>query len=155
MGIWDSVETCRLPRREAFEQEEVAGRVGWLLVRLLERRFWRLVMFTLTLDQRYELKSLLPQANQQPPNALGHLLLLEGLTPRQSTRLNALHKEYESEIAADAAAQRCSKAHARLFGGRPQGVDKVTTYSERSDAMAQVAQHRRRILRLVHGRLPK
>lgn len=75
-------------------------------INMLERRFWRLVMFTLTLDQRYELKSLLPQANQQPPNALGHLYLLEGLTPRQSTRLTALHKEYESEIAADVAAQR-------------------------------------------------
>jgi len=69
----------------------------------LERRFWLLVGHTLDADQRVDLKDLLPEAQHQPPNVLGHLFLLADLTPSQANRTISMIREYESEIAPDQA----------------------------------------------------
>ncbi|MEM8882456.1 MAG: hypothetical protein AAGD14_00130 [Planctomycetota bacterium] len=76
----------------------------------LERRFWLLVTHTLRPAQRAALKLLLPETHVHPPNGIGHLFLLPGLTASQATRSIALLTEFESDTAPDvAAAQRHRK----------------------------------------------
>ena len=101
-----------LDAARAHGDESQRARIDFRIA-ALERRFWRLVMYALTADQRVDLKDLLPEANIHAPNALGHLFLLEDMTPRQATRAIAMLKEYESETAPDVAAARRLRALAK------------------------------------------
>ena len=79
--------------RESFDQQ----------VRLIEKRYWRIVGYVLTANQRTAIHKLLPNAYRRPPNLLGHLYLLPGLTASQASRLRALAEEYQSESAPERA----------------------------------------------------
>ncbi|MDJ0973732.1 MAG: hypothetical protein QNJ98_04675 [Planctomycetota bacterium] len=68
-----------------------------------DRRFWMLVDYVLTDDQRFALKERLPTSYQRIQNGLEHLYQLEGITPSQGARATALVTEFEAEAAPDQA----------------------------------------------------
>ena len=70
-------------------------------IRDIEKRFWRVVQYALTVDQRAALHKLYPQPYARPPDLQGHIYQLPGLTPSQATRVRALMEELQSESAAD------------------------------------------------------
>lgn len=79
----------------------------------IEKRFWRVVGYTLTPAQRTGMHPLLPQSHTIPADVLGHVYQLPGFTASQATRLQAFLEQYQSESAADAAAlQRANRAAA-------------------------------------------
>jgi len=82
----------------------------------IEKRFWRVVLYALTTRQRAAIKPWLPPPYQMPPNVLGHVYQLPGLTGSQATRVRALTEEFQSENAADA-------AEAQRIRRRMQGAD--------------------------------
>jgi len=92
-------------REDARQRAQLDRRIA-----LLERRFWRLVTIALAPAQRVDLKDLLPEKHVHPPNALGHLFLVEDMTPSQANRTVSMLKEYESETAPDLAAARRLRA---------------------------------------------
>ncbi|MFQ5845165.1 MAG: hypothetical protein ACE5JG_09285 [Planctomycetota bacterium] len=75
-------------------------------VREIDRRWWRIVGLVLTVPQRAAIRRLYPPRFSEIRDLRGHIFLLEGLTPSQATRVNALFSEYESESAADRAEMR-------------------------------------------------
>lgn len=72
-------------------------------IREIEKRFWTVMNYALTTEQRAAIHKLMPQPYQRPPDISGHLYQLPDLTPSQAARVRALLTEYESETAADAA----------------------------------------------------
>ena len=79
----------------------------------IEKRFWRVVGYTLTPAQRHGIHPLLPQTHTIPSDILGHVYQLPGFTASQATRVQAYLEQYQSESAADAAAlQRTNRAAA-------------------------------------------
>jgi|GEM_PF-4102269 len=81
--------------RQALAQELEQRR------REIERRFWRLVYWTLPEEQRYELAKRLPHELQKRDDGIGHVYLVKGLTPSQGVAFKALLLEIEAEAAAD------------------------------------------------------
>ena len=71
-----------------------------------EQRFWRLVDYVLTDDQRAKLGRSLPGPYREKSNGIEHLYRLPGLTPEQFARVQAILTEAEAETSADKAAQR-------------------------------------------------
>jgi hypothetical protein len=69
----------------------------------IEKRYWRVVGYALTVKQRAALHPWLPQQYQRPPNLQAHVFQAPGLTPSQASRIQALITEYGSETAADTA----------------------------------------------------
>ncbi len=84
--------------RQALAQELEQRR------REIERRFWRLVYWTLTEEQRFELGRRLPHDLQKRDDGIGHVYLVKGLTPSQGVAFKALLLEIEAEAAADTSA---------------------------------------------------
>jgi hypothetical protein len=78
-------------------------------IREIERRYWRIVGYVLTEEQRVAIHPLLPQPYQRPPGLERHVFQVPGLTLGQAGRLRALIAEFESESAADAAEMRRRK----------------------------------------------
>jgi hypothetical protein len=80
----------------------------------LEKRFWRLVYWALDDVQRHALVARLPHELQKRDDGIGHVYLLEGLTPSQGVAFKALLLEIEAEAAADSAeVKRAQEALAR------------------------------------------
>jgi hypothetical protein len=71
--------------------------------RAMERRFWRLVDYALTSEQRREVRRHLPTKLHRFENGIQHLFLLPGMTPSQGARLKALLIEIDSEAAPEGA----------------------------------------------------
>jgi hypothetical protein len=67
----------------------------------VERRFWRLVYYTLDTPTRALLATRLPTPLRKHDDAIGHVYLLAGLTPSQGVAVKALLLELEAEAAAD------------------------------------------------------
>jgi hypothetical protein len=86
--------------------------------REVEKRFWRLVYWALDDAQRHALVARLPHELQKRDDGIGHVYLLEGLTPSQGVAFKALLLEIEAEAAADTTeVKRAEEALAR--GGLP------------------------------------
>lgn len=100
-------QRSRLEQDAGLEQDEVLRRR--LLdgvsrsIREIEKRYWRVVGYALTVEQRARLHAWLPQPYQRPPNLQAHVFQVPGLTPSQASRIQALITEYSSETAADTA----------------------------------------------------
>lgn len=69
----------------------------------VERRFWRLAWWTLNDAQRAALVARLPHDLRKVDDSIGHVYLLEDLTPSQGVAFKALLLEIEAEAAADTA----------------------------------------------------
>lgn len=82
-------------------------------IREIEKRYWRIVGYVLTVDQRAALHPLMPEPYQRPPNLQGHVYQAPGMTPSQASRIRALVTEYEAESGADTAEVRRQQARAR------------------------------------------
>ena len=72
-------------------------------IRDIEKRYWRMIGFILTVDQRAALHPWMPQPYQRPPNLQAHVYQLPGMTASQASRIRALFTEYEAETGADVA----------------------------------------------------
>ena len=68
-------------------------------LRTMERRFWRLVDYTLSSEQKREVRRFLPGKLRKFENGIQHVFLLPGLTPSQGAQLKALLIEIDSEAA--------------------------------------------------------
>jgi hypothetical protein len=75
-------------------------------IREIEKRYWRIVGYALTEEQRVAIHPLLPQPYQRPPGLERHVFQVPGLTLAQAGRLRSLIAEFESESAADGAEVR-------------------------------------------------
>lgn len=84
--------------------------------REIERRFWRLVYWTLPDAQRFELCKRLPHALKKLDDGIGHVYLVKGLTPSQGVAFKALLLEIEAEAAADTT--QVKRAQDALEGGK-------------------------------------
>jgi len=92
--------------RKSIAEETLRKRVEASLkqqINAIEIRFWRIVNYALRIDQKASLKKLYPEGYNNPPNILGHVYQLPGLTASQASKITALVREFESENAADAA----------------------------------------------------
>jgi hypothetical protein len=100
-------------------------------IREIERRYWRIVGYVLTEEQRIAIHPLLPQPYQRPPGLERHVFQVPGLTVAQAGRLRALIAEFESESAADGAevrrleAQMKERAEPELRAARDAAVDRL------------------------------
>ncbi len=72
----------------------------------MDKRFWRLVDYVLTDEQRSVVYGRLPGAYRQRSQLIEHLYRTPNLTPKQSARLTALLTEMEAEASPDRAAQK-------------------------------------------------
>lgn len=72
----------------------------------MERRFWQVVYYALTQDQMVAVRKLFSPRYRYLPQLEQQLYTLPKMTPSQATRVRALFREHESEIAADQAAVR-------------------------------------------------
>ena len=72
-------------------------------INAIEIRFWRIVGYAFTIDQKASIKRLYPETYNNPPNIVGHIYQLPKLTASQASRITALVTEFGSESAADTA----------------------------------------------------
>ena len=114
-------------------------------LREVEKRFWRIVGYALTIEQRAAIHPLLPQAYIRPPDALAHVYQLPGLTASQASRIQALVSEYESESAADAAALKRAQ-----LAGQESDID-AATRSKRQAAAQEIGDRLADLFRRVVG----
>ncbi len=113
-----------------------------------ERRFWIVVDVVLDTSQRAAVRRMLPNAFDRHVDNLQHLYRLPGLTPSQSTRLEALVAQVVSEGAAD-------QVEIDLLN---QELRNRELARERRDALTeqrQAAQDRQLDLRLLSRRISK
>ncbi|MHC4549358.1 MAG: hypothetical protein ACYTEZ_11340 [Planctomycetota bacterium] len=121
----------RLETDEGLKQDEVLRRrlAGDFdrQIREMEKRYWRIVGYALTVAQRAALHELMPQPYRRPPNVQGHVFMLPGLTPSQASRIRALITEYESETAADTAELQRLRADRELAAAERQRRSEAAT----------------------------
>ncbi len=100
--------------------------------RVIEKRFWRLVDYCLTTEQRVALKDLLPTRYARVENGIEHMYGLPGLSPSQGTRLRALVTEVQAENAPD---QALVRAHGAALNKRDLSKEERATLNrERGEA---------------------
>ena len=113
-------------------------------MRDIEKRFWRVVAYVLTVEQRSAIHPLYPQAYIWPPDFVLHVYQLPGLTASQANRITALVQEYVSETAADIAeSQRLQK---QLQGPKLGAEERARLQQQAQDAGDRVAYLRKDIV---------
>ena len=97
----------------AFKQAKTEEKLSREILRTFDRqsydmdkRFWRLVDYVLTDEQRSVVYGRLPGAYRQRSQIVEHLYRTPNLTPKQSSKLTALLTEMEAEASPDRAAQK-------------------------------------------------
>jgi hypothetical protein len=112
--------------------------------RVIDQRFWMLVDWVLTRDQKVWLVRRLPARLQVKSQALRHLQALPGLTPSQGMRLQSLMTEIEHEGGPDTAAVR--RVGTELRNPKLTKAQRAALGKERSAAYRRLAdlQHDRR-----------
>ncbi|MHC4134917.1 MAG: hypothetical protein ACYS0K_08030 [Planctomycetota bacterium] len=114
-------------------------------IREIEKRYWRVVGYALTVEQRAALHKWLPQAYQRPPNLQAHVFQVPGLTPSQASRIQALITEYGSETAADAAEVRRLQADREMDAAKKQRAIEAAT-DRVADVLRAIVERSRKIL---------
>jgi len=86
-------------------QDKVNALIGGLdvRIRLLERRYWRLIDYVVPEAQRVAIHQRVPTAYQKREDVLQHLYALPGLSASQGTRLRAVLEEVQAQAAPDTA----------------------------------------------------
>ena len=110
-------------------------------LRLIDRRFWQLVDFTLTRDQRVQLWNNLPQRIRRKSQPVEHLYALPGLSSSQGTRLRSLMTEIEHESSPDNAAVKRINIGLKKKGMK--GPERKALSKERGDAYKRLTELRR------------
>ncbi|MHC4974497.1 MAG: hypothetical protein ACYTG3_19455 [Planctomycetota bacterium] len=114
-------------------------------IREIEKRYWRVVGYALTVEQRAALHKWLPQPYQRPPNLQAHVFQVPGLTPSQASRIQALITEYGSETAADTAEiQRLQADREMDAAGKQKAIEAAT--DRVADVLKAVVERSREIL---------
>lgn len=108
-------------------------------LRTMERRFWRVVDYTLSSAQKREVRRSLPSKLRAFENGIQHLFLLPGLTPSQGARLKALLIEIDSEAAPEASEARRLEQELK---------DAALSGDDRSAKQTQLRAVQRRVLAL-------
>ncbi len=85
------------------KQEAVLGTLDQR-IRQIERRWWRLVDYTVPVAQRAALHRVLPRAYQKRESILQHVYGLPGLKPSQGVRVRAMLEEVQAQASPDNAA---------------------------------------------------
>ncbi|MHC4817744.1 MAG: hypothetical protein ACYTF8_06790 [Planctomycetota bacterium] len=114
-------------------------------IREIEKRYWRVVGYALTVEQRAALHKWLPQPYQRPPNLQAHVFLAPGLTPSQASRIQALITEYGSETAADTAEIQRLQANKGMDASEKQKAIEAAT-DRIADVLRAVIERSHRIL---------
>ena len=88
-----------------LERRDVDALIGGidLRMRVLERRYWRLVDYIVPEEARAALHRRLPSTHQKRETVLEYLFTLPALTASQATRLRAVLTEVEAQAAPDQA----------------------------------------------------
>ena len=84
--------------------DKVAAAKADQQIHAIEVRFWRVIGYALTIEQRASIRKLMPVGYEHPPDVIFHVFQVPGLSAIQAAKFMSLIKEYESEAAADAAA---------------------------------------------------
>jgi len=111
----------------------------------IEKRYWRVVGYALTVEQRARLHEWLPQPYQRPPNLQAHVFQAPGLTPSQASRIQALITEYGSETAADTAEIQRLQADKEMDTAQKQKAIEAAT-DRAADVLRSVVERSREIL---------
>lgn len=102
-------------------------------VRVIERRWWRLVDYTVPVAQRAALHRVLPRAYQKRESILQHVYGLPGLKPSQGVRVRAMLEEVQAQASPDSAAVQRHTRTAR----DPQASGEARAAAGRGIAAAQ------------------
>jgi hypothetical protein len=147
-GAWLVTEASRARAQLALEQAgiEPPARSAVLSgfqrqMQLADSRFWRLVDYVLTTDQKAALHDVLPTPLRRGDPPMDHLYALPGLTPPQIGRLKALFTEVEAESAPDEAALK--RLRTRLRERDLPAPERRILQAEQAEAQARLTALRR------------
>jgi len=139
----------KLEQDAALKKDEILRRrlldASSRSIREIEKRYWRVVGYALTVEQRAALHTWLPQAYQRPPNLQAHVFQVPGLTPSQASRIQALITEYASETAADTAEIQRLQANREMDAAQKQRAIEAAT-DRVADVLRAVVERSHKIL---------
>jgi hypothetical protein len=139
----------KLEQDEGLKKDEILRRrildASNRSIREIEKRYWRVVGYALTVEQRAALHKWLPQQYQRPPNLQAHVFQAPGLTPSQASRIQALITEYGSETAADTAEIQRLQADREMDAAQKQKAIEAAT-DRVADVLRSVVERSHEIL---------
>ena len=115
-------------------------------INAIEIRFWRIVGYAFTIDQKASIKRLYPETYNNPPNILGHVYQLPELTASQASKIRALATEFGSESAADTA--EGGRLARELANPKLPAKDRARLTKEQQDLGDKLARRLKRIIEL-------